>query len=62
MKTLKSVEPVLQQNEWVVRVREKDDALPSLKFERFEGIGARYTLHQAQVYAASIRRDYARPE
>ena len=58
MKTLKSVEPVLRGNEWVVRVREKDSAMPALKIERFNGIGAKYTMHQAQIYADSIRRDY----
>lgn len=58
MKTLKSVEAILRGNEWVVRVREKDSSLPALKIERFDGIGAGYTMHQAQIYADSIRRDY----
>ena len=53
--TLKSVFPVLNQKHgWIVRVRTQSGR------EVFLGMGARYTMAQAQVYADSIRRDAAR--
>ena len=54
MNTIKSVMPVLRSNEWQVRIRLASGA------EAFKGEGARYTMHQAQMYSDSIRRDLAR--
>lgn len=54
MDKIKSVEPVHQSGGWVVRVR------TAIGREVFLGIGAGYTLAQAQVYADSVRRDAAR--
>ena len=54
MNTIKSVMPVLRSNEWQVRIRMASGA------EAFKGLGARYTMHQAQMYSDSIRRDLAR--
>ena len=54
MNTIKSVMPVLRSNEWQVRIRLASGV------EAFKGQGARYTMHQAQMYSDSIRRDLAR--
>ena len=54
MNAIKSVMPVLRSNEWQVRIRLASGA------EAFKGEGARYTMHQAQMYSDSIRRDLAR--
>lgn len=54
MNTIKSVMPVLRANEWQVRIRLASGA------EAFKGEGAHYTMHQAQMYSDSIRRDLAR--
>lgn len=54
--TIKSITTVQQRHggEWVVRVRMQDGS------EKFLGVGAGYTMHQAQTYESSIRRDIAR--
>jgi len=54
MNTIKSVMPVLRSNEWQVRIRLASGA------EVFKGEGARYTMHQAQMYSDAVRRDIAR--
>ena len=54
MNAFKSVMPVFRSNEWQVRIRLASGA------EVFKGEGARYTMHQAQMYSDSIRRDLAR--
>ena len=53
MERIKSVIPMLRNNEWLIRVR-------TTEREIMFGEGARYTLHQAQTYADSVRRDIAR--
>lgn len=55
---IKSLEPVLSGNEWRIRGRFITDE-PCPEREVFYGVGAGYTLHQAQVYADSKRRDIA---
>lgn len=45
MLTIKSIMPVQLGSEWVVRARMSDNA------ERFKGVGAGYTKHQAQACA-----------
>ena len=54
MNAFKSVMPVFRSNEWQVRIRLASGA------EAFKGEGARYTMHQSQMYADSIRRDLER--
>ena len=49
---IKSIMPVQQHGKWVVRVRFQSG-------EQFFGADANYTLHQAEVFADSIRRDIA---
>ncbi len=53
---IKSVMPVLAGNEWRIRGRFITDD-PSPLRECIYGIGAGYTMHQAQVYADNLRRD-----
>lgn len=56
---LKSCMPVLAGNEWRVRVRVITDDPTPLR-EVFFGIGAGYTLQQAQVYAQNKLAEYCR--
>jgi len=58
--TIKSITPVLRDQEWVVRVRLQDSELPNTSRETFHGIDAHYTMHQAQIYSDSIRRELTR--
>ena len=53
METIKSVCPVQNSGGWVARVRTQSGR------EQFIGIGAGYTMHQAQVLCDSVRRDAA---
>ena len=51
--------PVLAGNEWRIRGRYiTSDPIPER--ECIYGIGAGYTMHQAQVYAENLRRDISR--
>lgn len=50
---IKSIVPVQQFGKWVVRVRFQSG-------EQFFGADANYTMHQAEVFADSIRRDIVR--
>ena len=59
MITLKSVTPILRGSEWVIRIREKNSR-PVLSVEWVEGVNAGYTMHQAELYASNVRRNYAR--
>lgn len=52
MEVIKSVTTVQKNNHWCVRIRRESGDL-------FLGIGAGYTMHQAQSYADSVRRDLA---
>lgn len=52
--SLKSVTPVLNNAGWAARVR------TIMGREVFIGIGAKYTMHQAQMLCDTIRRDAAR--
>ena len=54
---LKSCMPVLAGNEWRVRVRVVTDDPVPLR-EVFFGIGAGYSLAQAQVYAQNKLAEY----
>ena len=54
---LKSCMPVLSGNEWRIRVRVITNEPIPLR-EIFYGIGAGYTLHQAQVYAQNKLAEY----
>jgi len=53
---IKSIQPVQAGSEWRIRVRMVTND-PTTYREQFRGIGAGYTMHQAQVMADSIRRD-----
>ena len=52
MAKIKSVTTVQKNNHWCVRVRDEAG-------DTFLGASANYTMHQAEAYAASIRRDLA---
>lgn len=55
---IKSITPVLAGNEWRIRGRFiTDDPIPLR--ECFYGVGAGYTMHQAQVYADNLRKAIA---
>jgi hypothetical protein len=55
---IKSVMPVLAGNEWRIRGRFVTDG-PCPVREVFYGVGAKYSLAQAQVYAQNKMRDIA---
>ncbi len=56
--SIKSCQPINAGKEWRVRLRLPAQAGESSGREIIAGIGAGYTMHQAQIYADSIRRDY----
>jgi hypothetical protein len=56
---IKSIMPVLADNEWRIRGRFITDD-PSPLREVFYGIGAGYTMHQAQLFSDNLRRDVSR--
>lgn len=57
--TLKSCMPVLTGNEWRIRVRVVTDDPTPLR-EVFYGVGARYSLAQAQTFAQNKLKEYCR--